>query len=138
LTLAALPPLEGHGVTGGGFYLSHSRRMLSPVAVTVAVRTPFGARTEVSKPDKTRADLNSIFGGGRGIRTPEGLHLSGFQDHRHRPLGHPSGDHNDTCGLATKDSLQEGHSDFSSGHAIRQETLREWIDGDSLRVSEPW
>jgi hypothetical protein len=31
-------------------------------------------------------------GGGRGIRTPEGLHLSGFQDHRHRPLGHPSGD----------------------------------------------
>src|SRR5919201_1024573 len=30
--------------------------------------------------------------GGRGIRTPEGLHLSGFQDHRHRPLGHPSGD----------------------------------------------
>src|SRR5437016_799482 len=35
-------------------------------------------------------------GGGRGIRTPEGLHLSGFQDHRHRPLGHPSGDPNDT------------------------------------------
>src|SRR6202165_5139442 len=30
--------------------------------------------------------------GGRGIRTPEGLHLSGFQDHRHRPLGHPSGE----------------------------------------------
>jgi hypothetical protein len=51
--------------------------------------------------------LNSQSGGGRGIRTPEGLHLSGFQDHRHRPLGHPSGDHNDTndsggsTGLAT-------------------------------------
>src|SRR6202035_1855254 len=37
-------------------------------------------------PSKKRA------GGGRGIRAPEGLHLSGFQDHRHRPLGHPSGD----------------------------------------------
>src|SRR5437773_4562276 len=36
---------------------------------------------------------NWEYGGGRGIRTPEGLHLSGFQDHRHRPLGHPSGDH---------------------------------------------
>ena len=42
--------------------------------------------------------LRKSAGGGRGIRTPEGLHLSGFQDHRHRPLGHPSGDHNDTCG----------------------------------------
>src|SRR5438874_13525779 len=40
--------------------------------------------------------------------------------------------------VSHQDSLQEGHSDFSTGHAIRQETLREWIDGDSLRVSEPW
>src|SRR6266851_7440338 len=37
------------------------------------------------------APLKKRAGGGRGIRTPEGLHLSGFQDHRHRPLGHPSG-----------------------------------------------
>ena len=28
--------------------------------------------------------------GWRGIRTPGGLHLNGFQDRRLRPLGHPS------------------------------------------------
>ncbi len=31
------------------------------------------------------------FGGGRGIRTPEGLRPSGFQDRHLQPLGHPSG-----------------------------------------------
>ena len=28
--------------------------------------------------------------GGRGIRTPGGLRLNGFQDRRNRPLCHPS------------------------------------------------
>ena len=31
-----------------------------------------------------------IFGGRRGIRTPGGFHLNGFQDRRDRPLRHPS------------------------------------------------
>ena len=35
--------------------------------------------------------LRKAPGGGSRIRTREGLRLSGFQDHRHRPLGHPSG-----------------------------------------------
>lgn len=30
------------------------------------------------------------FGGRRGIRTPGGFHLNGFQDRRVRPLRHPS------------------------------------------------
>src|SRR5450759_3726261 len=34
--------------------------------------------------------IHFISGGGRGIRTPESLHPNGFQDRRHRPLGHPS------------------------------------------------
>ncbi len=31
-----------------------------------------------------------MIGGGRGIRTPGGLRLNGFQDRRFRPLSHPS------------------------------------------------
>ena len=31
-----------------------------------------------------------LFGGRRGIRTPGGFHLNGFQDRRDRPLRHPS------------------------------------------------
>ena len=34
--------------------------------------------------------LSFIFGGRRGIRTPGGFHLNGFQDRRDRPLRHPS------------------------------------------------
>jgi hypothetical protein len=30
-------------------------------------------------------------GGEKGIRTPEGFHLNGFQDRRNRPLCHLSG-----------------------------------------------
>ena len=30
------------------------------------------------------------FGGRRGIRTPGCFHINGFQDHRYRPLSHPS------------------------------------------------
>ena len=33
----------------------------------------------------------SRFGGGAGIRTLGGSHLSGFQDQRFQPLSHPSG-----------------------------------------------
>ena len=63
------------------------------VAVTVAVSTSICSASGVGKLGAKASDSYSGCGGGRGIRTPEGLHLSGFQDHRHRPLGHPSGEH---------------------------------------------
>ncbi len=42
------------------------------------------------------------FGGGRGIRTPGGSHLNGFQDRRNRPLCHPSGDKSSTFSVPPK------------------------------------
>ena len=36
------------------------------------------------------AELQSETGGGGGIRTHERFPFNGFQDHRLRPLGHPS------------------------------------------------
>ena len=48
------------------------------------------ARLPLKKGSK-RALLNKMFCGERGIRTPGGVTLNGFQDHRIRPLCHLSG-----------------------------------------------
>ena len=40
--------------------------------------------------EKTTTQPVEIYGGGGGIRTHGGLHHSGFQDRRLRPLDHPS------------------------------------------------
>ncbi len=52
---------------------------------TAAVPAPIGAS------DAPPQFVRRIAGGGSGIRTHGGLHLTGFQDQRLRPLGHPSG-----------------------------------------------
>ena len=48
-----------------------------------------GIRLEKFRPAEPHG-RNANKNGWRGIRTPGGLHLNGFQDRRLRPLGHPS------------------------------------------------
>ena len=48
-----------------------------------------------------------FFGGERGIRTPGGLHLNGFQDRRIRPLCHLSDAKIRSEGLHPKFLLQQ-------------------------------
>src|SRR5437868_15261387 len=82
-----------------GAFLTAPRKRRKPALQPVFV---FSLSREA--PSKKRT------GGGRGIRTPEGLHLSGFQDHRHRPLGHPSGaTHHTNRSRSSADDVQSAH-----------------------------
>ena len=49
--------------------------------------------------------LGMSIGGGGGIRTPGRLPVSGFQDHRLEPLGHPSVLAPEACGKAAAEAL---------------------------------
>jgi RimJ/RimL family protein N-acetyltransferase len=74
-----------------GYWVAADQRRhgLATEAVIKVSRWAFAAN-----PDLARLSLyteGSGDGGGGGIRTHEGLHLSGFQDRRIRPLCHPSG-----------------------------------------------
>src|SRR5436189_5462065 len=55
-----------------------------------------------------RPPLRTIAGGGSRIRTHGALRLSGFQDRRLQPLGHPSTFFSDCSSVDRRDSFQSG------------------------------
>jgi hypothetical protein len=76
---------------GGGIKQKHIASTLARVCFFV----PFHSLKQawlISGHKKSRqAGYVFLFGGERGIRTPGGLTLNGFQDRRNRPLCHLSG-----------------------------------------------
>ena len=61
-----------------------------------------------------------LFGGERGIRTPGGLHLNGFQDRRIRPLCHLSGAKITSESLHPKFLLDQAYADCKYHNDFRE------------------
>ena len=72
-------------------YTSLAGKRLRPLGHRSFSPCHIGRRdTEEPMSNLLNPSSNANKNGWRGIRTPGGLHLNGFQDRRLRPLGHPS------------------------------------------------